>query len=109
MPDLLTDAQVAQKIGVTVVTLQQWRKRGKGPPYVKEGAWVRYLGDSLDAWLRTRERLTDEQAAMQARAVASEESCRRGGVAMNAKLTKEQRSEKGRKAAQARWAARGSR
>lgn len=32
-------------------TLSQWRHRGEGPPYVRFGNRVLYLGSALNAWL----------------------------------------------------------
>jgi hypothetical protein len=44
-PDLdsaLNENQAAEFLGVSVRTLQAWRVRGGGPPYVKIGRSVRY-------------------------------------------------------------------
>jgi len=38
----LNEHQAAEFIGVSVRTLQAWRVRGGGPPYVKIGRAVRY-------------------------------------------------------------------
>ena len=35
-------------------TLSQWRHRGEGPPYVKLGNRVLYLGSDLNRWLDER-------------------------------------------------------
>ena len=35
-------------------TLAQWRHRGEGPPYVRFGNRVLYLGESLNRWLDAR-------------------------------------------------------
>lgn len=32
-------------------TLSQWRHRGEGPPYIRFGNRVLYLGSELNAWL----------------------------------------------------------
>jgi Helix-turn-helix domain len=38
----LNENQAAEFLGVSVRTLQAWRVRGGGPPYVKIGRSVRY-------------------------------------------------------------------
>ena len=35
-------------------TLAQWRHRGDGPPYVRFGNRVLYLGEALNRWLDAR-------------------------------------------------------
>jgi Helix-turn-helix domain len=52
-PDLdcaLNEAQAAQILGLSVRTLQAWRVRGGGPPYVKVGRAVRYQRRVLAAF-----------------------------------------------------------
>ena len=39
---LLTDEQVAERWGLKVQTLRNWRFQGRGPAYLKLGAAVRY-------------------------------------------------------------------
>jgi hypothetical protein len=39
--DCLTEAQLAALAGTKVSTVESWRKRGKGPPYILFG--TRYL------------------------------------------------------------------
>ena len=41
-PVLLDEAQAARILRVSRRTLQNWRQRGGGPPYVKLGTVVRY-------------------------------------------------------------------
>jgi Helix-turn-helix domain len=43
----LNESQAAEFIGVSVRTLQAWRVRGGGPPYVKIGRSVRYQRRTL--------------------------------------------------------------
>lgn len=47
MAPLLTETQAAEILRVSPRTLQGWRHRGEGPPYVKMGAAVRYRRDDL--------------------------------------------------------------
>lgn len=37
MTDLLTPAELAAMLGMSVRTLANWRSNGKGPPYLKIG------------------------------------------------------------------------
>jgi hypothetical protein len=41
----------AARLDFSVRTLQAWRVRGNGPPYLKIGASVRYIPEQVDAWL----------------------------------------------------------
>jgi predicted DNA-binding transcriptional regulator AlpA len=46
----LNENQAAEFLGVSVRTLQAWRVRGGGPPYVKIGRSVRYQRRALIAF-----------------------------------------------------------
>lgn len=49
---LVTQAELAQYLGVPETTLEQWRSRGGGPDYVKVGArHVRYRLSEVNAWM----------------------------------------------------------
>lgn len=55
---LLNTKQLAELFGVSVVTLEQWRLKGKGPKFIKVGRCVRYrmadvLGFQEDAVRRS--------------------------------------------------------
>jgi excisionase family DNA binding protein len=54
-PDLLTPAQVADLLTVPAGTLQQWRHRRVGPPFVHVGRRVRYRRAAVLAWLEAQE------------------------------------------------------
>jgi excisionase family DNA binding protein len=47
----LTTEQVAELLKVKRSTLDQWRHKGEGPPYVKIGATIRYKKSSLLEYL----------------------------------------------------------
>jgi Helix-turn-helix domain len=53
--DLLTNEQTASLLGVKPNTLEIWRCKGKGPPFVKLGQHpaspVRYQRSQVIAWL----------------------------------------------------------
>ena len=54
-PNLLTPSQVSELLTISEFTLRQWRKAGKGPPYVILGKNVpRYPEDALEQWIRDR-------------------------------------------------------
>jgi hypothetical protein len=47
---LLTEVRAADLLSLSVRTLQAWRARGFGPPYVRAGRAVRYRRHDLLAW-----------------------------------------------------------
>jgi len=49
--ELLTETQAAKRLGLSVKTLQSWRYRRLGPPYIRLGGAVRYVPADLDAWI----------------------------------------------------------
>ena len=53
---LHTEQQEAARLGVSRRTLQAWRVRGEGPPFVKLGRAVRYDPNAVDSWVDTRTR-----------------------------------------------------
>jgi predicted DNA-binding transcriptional regulator AlpA len=53
--DLLTTEQAATKLGLSERTLEAWRFRGEGPPFLRVGPRrVAYSLNDLDSWLRLR-------------------------------------------------------
>ena len=99
----MTDVEVGARLGVAVTTLQQWRHRKTGPPFVKVGRMVRYHKGDVEAWFAASRVLTTEGCATHAK--DARELGRLGAAAAREKVTREQRAEWGRKGAQARWAA----
>lgn len=53
---LHTEKQESDRLGISTRTLQSWRIKGGGPPFLKIGAAVRYNPDQVDAWLSSRVR-----------------------------------------------------
>ena len=51
MPELLTEQQVSDLLGVPVKTLQAWRHYMKGPNYVKYGRHIRYKKTDIENFL----------------------------------------------------------
>jgi len=55
MTTMLTSNQAALRVGYTVDTLKRWRRKKKGPPYVRiDSQRVRYPQDKLEQWLEER-------------------------------------------------------
>jgi transcriptional regulator with XRE-family HTH domain len=47
----LTEAQTADRLGISAATLRNWRRLNKGPNYKKFGRAVRYLAEDLEAYI----------------------------------------------------------
>lgn len=50
----LTPAQLAERIQIEVRTLEAWRYRRVGPPFVRVGRTVRYPINELEKWLEAQ-------------------------------------------------------
>lgn len=50
---LLNEAEVADFLGKSVITLARWRREGYGPSYVRVGRSPRYTRESLSEFMRT--------------------------------------------------------
>lgn len=72
-PTLLTTEQAGDVLGLTRRALEERRRRGSGPPYVRVGATtVRYRLSDLETWIEERVYTsTSEEAATEARPVAA--------------------------------------
>ncbi len=55
-PVLLTEKESADLMRISPKTLQAWRTSGGGPAFTKVGRAVRYSRDTIESWLRSRER-----------------------------------------------------
>ena len=53
-PVLLTEAEAAEYLTVSVGAVRAWRGQETGPAYVKVGAAVRYRPAALDRWLESQ-------------------------------------------------------
>jgi hypothetical protein len=47
----LKPATAAEKIGVTIGTLANWRWKGIGPAFYAVSGMIRYADDEIDAWI----------------------------------------------------------
>jgi hypothetical protein len=50
---LLGEMRAAELLGLSSRTLQAWRARSEGPPFVRAGRAVRYRRRDLIAWIET--------------------------------------------------------
>lgn len=48
----VTEIEAADRLGLAVATLRQWRHRGRGPKFMRFGRAVRYLPSDLDEFVR---------------------------------------------------------
>ncbi len=55
-PEYLSVAQTAEYVGFSKATLDIWRSRGYGPPYIKLAQSVRYKRSDLDEWFTAKRR-----------------------------------------------------
>ena len=60
---LLTVAEVAQRLHVSLNTVRRWRQRGSGPSFVMAGKHLVTTTDDLDAWIERRLDGGDPRAA----------------------------------------------
>jgi excisionase family DNA binding protein len=49
---ILTDVQVAERLGVSRFTIRAWRLKGVGPRFLKMGRSVRYRSQDVDEYER---------------------------------------------------------
>jgi len=49
---ILTDVQVAKRLGVSRFTVRSWRLKGVGPRFLKMGRAVRYSSQDVDEYER---------------------------------------------------------
>ena len=51
--ELLTEVAAAKQLKLSIRTLQAWRCRGEGPPFVRVGRAIRYELTAIRDWLRS--------------------------------------------------------
>lgn len=51
LDSLISPETLAERLGVKVTTLAEWRVNGKGPSYLRIGRSARYVPDYVDEWL----------------------------------------------------------
>lgn len=67
MANLLTNDQVAERLGIKPATLEQWRIYGRSPAFIKVGRNVRYDERDVEAWINAN-RVTSTSDAVPAAA-----------------------------------------
>lgn len=65
VPDeLLADKELAAELMLSVQTLQVWRAKGSGPPFIRvSGKCIRYSRRAVAAWLEQRAALSTSDYA----------------------------------------------
>ena len=58
---ILTDLEVAERLGVSRFTVRSWRLKGVGPRFLKMGRAVRYRSQDVDEY--ERQALVETQAS----------------------------------------------
>jgi excisionase family DNA binding protein len=58
---ILTDIEVAERLGVSRFTVRSWRLKGVGPRFLKMGRAVRYRAKDVDEY--ERQALVETQAS----------------------------------------------
>jgi excisionase family DNA binding protein len=51
---LLSEMQAARVLNLSSRTLQAWRSKGVGPPFVRAGRAVRYRRSDILSWVESR-------------------------------------------------------
>jgi hypothetical protein len=59
---LRDEVQEAERLNISRRTLQTWRLRGGGPPFIKVGSAVRYDPAQVHCWLNARTVQSTSQA-----------------------------------------------
>ncbi len=52
----MKEHEAAARLGLKVATLRRWRWSGRGPPFIKIGAAVRYDPDDVEAFIEAGRR-----------------------------------------------------
>lgn len=61
--ELLTPAELAERLSTSVAQLANWRYQGIGPQFIKTGAkLIRYRAADVEAWLDAQTRQQSGQA-----------------------------------------------
>jgi hypothetical protein len=61
-PEFVDELVIERVLGVPVKTLRNWRVSGRGPPFCKFGASVRYHLKTARAWAFERQRASTTEA-----------------------------------------------
>jgi hypothetical protein len=50
-PEAMSAAEAARYLGVSYITLHNWRKKGYGPVYYWAGGLIKYRKSDIDLWI----------------------------------------------------------
>lgn len=56
----LSTRQVAERLGVSIRTLERMRRDGGGPAFSRRGSIVRYEAHKVDEWMRGSENVQNQ-------------------------------------------------
>lgn len=57
-----TEAQLIQELGITKRRAQEWRYKGHGPKYIRQGRTILYLVEDVQDWLQQQKRCGGAQS-----------------------------------------------
>ena len=57
---LLTSEEVSEYLGLSPHTIEMWRRKKVGPPWVKVGRSVRYKESDVSSWVERRSQETTD-------------------------------------------------
>ena len=55
MKRLLTTKEAAEILNINIRTLDLWRRKKQGPPYVQIGRKIQYEQETLQQWIKEKE------------------------------------------------------
>lgn len=58
LPEMATPEELAKYLQVAVQTLKYWRRRNRGPAFVKVGNYVRYARADVMAYVKANKQIT---------------------------------------------------
>ena len=56
LSDYVGEIELAKRLGIGLRTLRQWRQEGVSPPITRLGRKLYFNIESVEAWLKSRER-----------------------------------------------------
>jgi hypothetical protein len=63
LADFLDEDELSHQLNIGARTLREWRRTGRGPPFVQVGRRIVYRLESIRAWLLTHERRPPRERA----------------------------------------------
>lgn len=53
LDDLITEAELADRLGRSTYTVARYRRHGEGPPFIRLGRQIFYSRTDIDEWLHS--------------------------------------------------------